>query len=229
MIKKLIIPILLSTFLLSLAFIFVAKAENQLAWSFDREGISVKVYTPPQAYPNDTITITVLVEATKDLKNVYVAALIFGSKSKGYGNWSTFATFVNYTDLSPGNSTAESYSLKIPSEVNPGLIYSYIHCRWTVYQQLFPEDHTKDGSFSVTYLKNKPFEELEVAYRELNASYNLLNASYNSLNNSYMNLESKYLGELGSTKNMMYVFIVTTVVSAASAVFFVIRRPKKWW
>lgn len=229
-IKKLLISTLLSTFLLSLVFSFVAKADTQKpAWRCEGEGIKVNVYTPHQAYPNDTITITVIVEATKDLKDIYVAALIAGSKSEGYGNWTTFVTFVNYTDLPSGNSTAKSQSLKIPPDVDPGLIHSYIRCRWTVSQQPFPEDYIKDGSFSVTYLRNRPFEEVQLAYSELNAGYSTLNSSYNSLNASYNELESKHLGELGNTTNLMYVFVVTTVVSAASAVFFLIRRPKKSW
>lgn len=228
--KKLLISTLLSTFLLSLVFSFVAKADTQKpAWGFKWEGINVNVYSPPQAYPNDTITITVTVEATRDLKDIYVAALISGSKSEGYANWTTFVTFVNYTDLPLGNSTAKSQNLQIPHDVDPGLIHSYIRCRWTVSQQPFPEDYTKDGSFTMTYLGNRPFEELQLAYSELNASHNILNSSYNSLNASYNELESEYSGELGNTRNLMYVFVVTTVVFAASAVFFLMTRPKKSW
>jgi len=229
-IKKLLISTLLITFLLSLVFSFVAKAGTQkTAWRCEGEGIKVNVYTPNQAYPNDTITVTVIVEATKNLKDIYVAALIAGSKSEGYGNWTTFVTFINYTDLLSGNSTTKSQSLKIPPDVDPGLIHSYIRCRWTVSQQPFPEDYTKDGSFSVTYLRNRPFEEVQLAYSELNASYSSLNSSYNSLNASYNELESKNSGELSNATNLMYVFVVTTVVSAASAVFFLIRRPNKSW
>ena len=261
--KEIIIPLLI-LFLLPLASISVAKAETRLVWSFDWEGMDVEVYAPYQAYPGDTITIRVRVEAKEDLQDVYVRVWLYGSKFQGYGIWSTNILVLYYVDLSTGVVRDQNFNVDVSSDVSPGLIYSHTYCTWKVYRILWWEDRSLDNSFRVTYLKNKAYEELQVAYSDLlddyntliatydnllddydsvcsdydtleadydsmESSYNNLETSYNSLNSTCNELESKHdtlTADLGTTRNLSYILIITTIVFIATTVFFAIRKPR---
>ena len=189
--KEIIIPLLI-LFLLPLASISVAKAETRLVWRFDWEGMDIEVYAPYQAYPGDTITIRVRVEAKEDLQDVYVRVWLYGSRLEGYAEWNYQFSVLFDVDLSTGVVRDQNFNVQIPSDVSPGLIYSHTYCTWKVYRILWWEDRSRDNSFRVTYLKNKAYEELQVAYSNLWDDYNTLLANYNALNSSYYGLKSSY-------------------------------------
>ena len=210
-------------FLLSLAFVSVAKAETRLVWSFDWEGIDIRIYAPPQAYPGDNITLQTIVESTEVLKNVYVTIGIHGSISEGSDEWTDYIKVLEDDDFSIGEfNDPQNFNVSIPANVSSGLIYGHIYCTWKVYRVPVWKDRSCEDSFEVTYLKSREFEQLQ-------EMYNTLNGTYNSLLGNYTELESKYEGELGTARNLMYVFVATTVVSAATAFFFLLRRPKTVW
>ena len=190
-------------------------AENQarLAWIYESEGISIQVYAPSQAYAGEVVPLTVEVNATEHLLDVYVLLDIFGSKYGNCSYWNTTSFKVVWDeDLVAGEGMTRKYNLEVPSDADPGLVYGYMICKWKTPSL---KDYSEYVSFSVTYLRNKAFEELQNKYEELNASYS--------------ELESKHQGELGATRNVMYLFVATTVVSAATAFILLVRRPKRLW
>ena len=66
-------------------------------------------------------------------------------------------------------------------------------------------------------------------YNSLESSYSNLETNYNSLNSDYNDLNSKHdtlMSDLGFTKNLSYVFIITTLIFIASTVYLAMRRPK---
>lgn len=227
--KKPVISLLLSTFLLSLAFGFVANAETQLVWSSpdEWEGIDVEIYAPHQTYPGDNITIRVKVGATKNLNDTYLTVRIYGSKSEGNDSWTTYVYILSGEDLPIGAVLDQNFTLNIISDVSPGSIYGHIYCLWNVVFPV-PKGYSQEDSFEVTYSKSKEFEELKAQFEELNASYYELNGTYNSLLANYTKLKN-YKSELGSTRNLMYVFVATTVVSAATVFILLIKKPKRVW
>lgn len=59
--------------------------------------------------------------------------------------------------------------------------------------------------------------------------YNQLSSLYRNLNSTYIDLQSKQqatVNELNWTRNLTYVFILTTIASIASAIYFAIRKTK---
>jgi predicted nuclease with TOPRIM domain len=73
------------------------------------------------------------------------------------------------------------------------------------------------------------YHSLEVDYNSLESSYSSLETDYNSLNSDYTDLNSKHdtlMSDLGFTKNLSYVFIVTTLIFIASTVYLAMKRPK---
>lgn len=228
--KKSMAPFLLLTvFILTIASTAVAQSTNEEkdmrnVYSINRYGLVVNIDAPYQADPGKNISITVRTEAHGDIEGLYIEYIYL--KIYGLVNETNEILLGNFTHLE--NSTLDfqqvyerSHTIIISNETSPGLIYGRIWCKWKCVS-VGVEGEISNAGFVVTYIKNKEYEKLYEDYQELNSTYW-------SLHDNYTNLESNYLGELGNTRNMMYVFVVTTVVSAASAVFFVIRRPKKWW
>jgi archaellum component FlaC len=179
-------------FLLSFIVPSINATETRLVWTFFWEGINVEIYTPYQAYPNQTMTIRVRVEATEDLQDVTIRFRIYGSKSEGYLSWfNSFYAFYN-VDLSSGIVEDQYFNVSIPEDVDPGLIYSQTSCSWKVWRESSWQSQSNDGVFRVTYLRNKPYEDLQVAYNQLLANYDLLQTNYNELLANYSSLLSSY-------------------------------------
>jgi len=189
--KQVTIPILAIS-LLILAYLPIVKAETRLVWSFDWEGMDVEVYAPYQAYPGDTITVRVRVEAKEDLEDVYIRVWLYGSKSEGFETWTKYIIVLYYVDLSKGVVRDQNFDVDIPSDVSPGLIYSHTYCDWKVWRWPSWRDRSLDDSFIVTYLKNKAYEDLQKAYNKLLNDYNALQVKYNKLLNDYNTLLAKY-------------------------------------
>jgi len=198
----------------------IADNQARLAWLYEPEGISIQVYAPPQAYPGDVVPLTVKVNATEDLLDVYVILEIFGSKYENCSHWNTTSFKVLWNEnLNASEGVTKEYNLEVPSDADPGLVYSYIICKWMT---LDLDEYSKYDSFSVTYLENKDFETLRNEYAELQNKYEDLNASYTEL-------KSKHQSEIGSTRNLVYILAATTIVSAITAFILLMRRPKRLW
>lgn len=186
--KKVLIVAPLLVFLFQLTLCSGA-SETRRVWGFDWERMKVDVYAPYQAHPNDTLTIRVRVEAKENLRNVTVLVRLYGCKSEGYEGWNASFYALYHVDLSSEVVQDQDFDIRIPSDVSPGLVYCHTSCIWH-----WPPwtERSYDGVFMVTYLKNKPCEDLQVDYNDLLNEYNNLLAVYNSLNATYTSLLSDY-------------------------------------
>lgn len=197
----------------------VSEPQARLIWTYETEDILIEVYAPSQAYPGDVVPISVEVDATADLLDVYVILEVFGSKHENCSHWNTTSFDVLWSeDLGLGEEITEKRDLEVPSDADPGLVYGSIVCKWMT---LDLQGHLEYDSFSVTYLKNKTFEELQNEHAELQDTYTGLNASYTELN-------SKHRSEIGDARNLLYLFVATTVISSATVFILLTRKPRLW-
>jgi len=178
--------------LLPFALITVARTESRHVWSFDWEGFDVEVDAPYQAYAGDTITIGVRTEAKKDLRDVSVELRLYGSKLDGYDGWTDNISVLNGERLRSGAILDQNFKVSIPSDVSPGLIYGHAYCKWKVGKTYFYLPRELDDSFTVTYLKNKAYEDLQEAYSDLLNDYDGLLANYGDLLDDYDTLLANY-------------------------------------
>ena len=179
-------------FVLSFIVLPTNAAEARLVWTFYWEGIDVQVYAPHEAYPNATVTIRIRVEAREQLRNVTIHFRVYGTKSKGYILWYNSLYALRNVDLPFGVVEDQYFDVDIPEDVDPGLIYSETSCSWMVQRELSWQDQYREGAFRVTYLRNKPYEDLQVAYNQLLADYNSLLSNYNQLLADYDSLQTGY-------------------------------------
>jgi len=216
----------LSMLLLTLTYGAVVRAtpeERRTVYEIDSLGLKVSIVAPYLAYPGENITVTVNVtaEASGDIDVEYIHVNIYGLRNETEEISPPLADI--YISTVPYQ---HDHIITIPNDTSPGLLYGIIE--WGEWSVQFPGGGMKvtienppPAGFVVTYVKNLELEELQAAYDELNATHNSLLANYTKSKN--------YKGELGSTRNLMYIFVATTVVSAATAVVLLMRRPKRSW
>jgi hypothetical protein len=198
---KKIVAVVALMFVLSFIVSSTSAIEPRLIWTFYWEGIDVQIYAPYQAYSNDTMTIRIRVEAREELQDVTLRMRMYGSKSQGYLGWFYSFYALQNVDLSHGVVEDQYFDVDIPDDVDPGLVYSQTSCSWKVQRESSWQDQLNDGVFRVTYLRNKTYEDLQVAYNQLLADHNSLVSSYNTLQTDYDSLQTKYnnLQTLNST------------------------------
>jgi hypothetical protein len=100
--------------------------------------------------------------------------------------------------------------------ISPGLTYGIISCEWELTDSSLK---IPPSGFAVTYIQNIELEQLQ-------AEYDKLNAMRQSLVQNFTELESNFEGEEGSTRNLMYVFVLTTVVAIITVVVLLITKPQ---
>jgi len=169
-------------------------AETRLIWDLDWEGINVKIYAPHQAYPNDKMAIRIIVEAREDLQDVIVRFEIYGSRSEGYILWFRPLDALENIDLSSGAVEDQYFNVSIPDDVDPGLIHGHIYCSWKVWRDSSWQEQSVNffDAHRVTYLRNKPYEDLQVAYTQLLANYSQLLKDYGYLQTIYGDLQTNH-------------------------------------
>ena len=215
--KVVVLSLGLSMLLLTLTYGAAVRAtpeERRPVYSTDFLGLEVIVEAPYLAYPGENITVTVNVtaEASALARVEYIHVNIYGLRNET-------------EEISPPladiyiNTVPYQYDhiITIPNDTSPGLLYGTIE--WGKWSVQFPGgevtiENPPPAGFVVTYVKNVELDELQVTYDELLANYTKL---------------KNYKSELGSTRNLMYIFVATTVVSAATAFILLMRRPKRLW
>ena len=208
-------------FLSTLGFSGIGKSAPEEAHSvyyLEYIGLEIDIWAPNQAYPGD-INVTVKTKAAVEQQPVYVKYV--NVDFYGVVNATTEVSLAKIVHLENSSLSFHEveYNITIPDYISAGLTYGEISCEWDFMGA--PQKISPSG-FALTYIKDIAFEELQADYEELNATYH-------STLEDYEELESKYKGEVDSTRNLMYVFVVTTIIAAITVGILLIRKPKKVW
>jgi hypothetical protein len=212
--------IALCTLLVTLTFSGVATAapeDSERVYDLEYGGLIVDIRAPVQAYPGDTITVTVKAEAKTDLYIDYITIKLYGMLD---ATNNVTLREINHLETTVFTSTYEiDYNITIPENMSPGLTYGIVSCEWELMGS--PQKIPSSG-FASTYVRNADLEQLQTDYNQLNSTYQTLLENYNEL-------ESNIQVELDSTRNYMYIFVVTTVIAAITVVVLLMRKPQKIW
>ena len=210
----------LCALLVTLAFSGIVQAAPEDASSvYDLEygGLKVDILAPTQAYPGDTITVTVNAEAITPLFVKYIRVTLYGALNATDNVTLREITHLKNTSFS--SSDEMQYNVTIPSNMSPGLTFGIISCEWELMGA--PQKIPQSG-FPLTYVRNMDLEQLQTEYEQLNATYQ-------SMLQNQTDLESNLQGEVDSTRNLMYIFVATTVVASITVLVLLMRKPKKIW
>lgn len=218
----------LCTFLLTVAFCGVGKAapeETQSVYDVTYGGLRLVVTAPVEAYPGETITVTVKTTAS-DVPQIYINYI--NLKFCGAVNATTTVTFEQIAHLdSVFVSTNETqYNITIPDNISPGLTFGKISCEWKALGVSF---EIPSSGFALTYIKDAEFEQLQAEYNELNATHQSMLQNYTEMESTYNEWKTGLKEEADSTRNLMYIFLATTIVASITVVVLLMRKPKKVW
>jgi hypothetical protein len=194
-----------------------APEETQDVYYLEYGGLKIDIKAPVQAYAGENITVTVKTEAV--ISQIYIKYInidLYGIVNATNKIYLDQITLLTNSSLS---SYEAQYNVTIPANISPGLTYGIISCEWELMGS--PQKIPPSG-FALTYIQNVELEQLQTKYEELNATYQA------SLQN-YTEMESDLAGELGSTRNLLYIFVATTVVASITVIVLLIRKPKRVW
>jgi len=219
--KVLVLSLSLSILLLTLTYGAVEGAtseERRSVYEMDSLGLKVNIAAPYVANPGENITVTINVtaEASTGIEFEYIHISICGLRNETEEIVPPLEDLYIYMYTVPYQ---HDHIIPIPNDTSPGLLYGVIE--WGEWSMQFPGGGMKvtienppPSGFVVTYVKNLELEELQADYDELLANYTKL---------------ENYQSDLGSTRNLMYLFVATTIVAAATAFVLLMRRPKRLW
>lgn len=189
--------------------------ERRTVYSMDFLGLKVSVVAPYLADPLENVTVSVIAEASGNIDIDYIHLNVYGLRNET----EEFSLLELSISAVPHQG---DYVITIPRDTSPGLVYGKIDWKWyTESQGMGVTIAPPPAGFIVTYIKDLELEELQTAYYELNSTYNILLANYTGLKNNE--------DELGTTRNVVYIFVATTIVAAATVLILLMRRPKRDW
>ena len=198
---------------------YAAPQGTQTVTPLDYGGLRIDITAPVQARPGDNITVTVKTSAS-DVQQVfinYISLELYGAINAT--NRVPLAQIDHLHDVAL-SSHQTNYTITIPDDLSPGLTYGEVSCDWKALGVSF---EILSSGFVLTYIEDVALEQLQTDYNDLNATHQTILKEYNEL-------KSQVTGETSdSTRNLMYVFILTTVVASITVVVLLMRKPKKVW
>jgi hypothetical protein len=205
--------------------------ERKVCYSLNRGGLLIEIIAPIQAWPGDTINITINGEASTEIYIEFINAAISCLKDNLTETSIGTINFLENFDFSSGENYNQHYEVAIPEDALPGLIYGKLQYRWYIKGDIRTYVDDVDA-FQVTFVQNKAYEELRQAYDALNSFAEDLQANYTSLEANYTDLQQKYQQIADSqiaqdnATGLMYLFIITTGIFVVTTALLIIRRPK---
>ena len=212
---------MLCTFLITFAFIGIGRAapeETQNVYYLEYAGLKIEVSAPVKAYIGESIAVTVNTESVvPEIFIKYININLYGRVEAT--TEISLDQIIHLTNSYLSSSYKAQYNVKIPENISPGLTYGIINCEW---EFMGSSQKIPNSGFVLTYIQGMELEQLQAEFDELNATHQ-------SLIQNFTELESTLEGEVGSTRNLLYVFVATTVVGSITVVVLLMRKPKTVW
>lgn len=216
--NKLSVITICSFFLIFIFFgpIVTATEGEKNVCSIEYGGLKINIKAPIQVYPGESIGVTINTEAVSQVNIEYIHVIIYGLT-----NATSEVVLANITHLENSSLALyeADYNVSIPERISPGLIYGILSCKWDFMGA--PQKIPSSG-FAMTYVNNVALENLQMEYDELNTIHQ-------SIIQNYTELESDFEEEVGSSRNLSYIFIATTIIAIITVIVLLMRKPKKVW
>ena len=108
----------------------------------------------------------------------------------------------------------------------PGTMMFFGNMTTPEYEQLQSRYDALQSNYSSL---SAEYDNLVATHNSLQANFNALNSTCTALQNSHEELQSQQevlTDELGTLRNLNYLFIATTIVFTVATIFFAVRKPK---
>lgn len=239
-VRHMFVYLLLFSFALTFVRTAVAQSTDEMQnfLSKDYAGISIRVNATKVTVPNASVTVDLWVNCTATGVEIDCLDLsLYGFRNGQEKTLLNATSVLTNTSLSFTNITEYVYDLQVPSDVW-GVTQGELHVEYLVVDQIV----MRDESFTMTFVRNVYWEELERQFQALHEAYQLLNGTYWDLNGTYALLNQTYwelqqnytslqgiTSELDGTRRVVAILVVTTVFFIATTAYLVIRKPRQYW
>jgi chaperonin cofactor prefoldin len=213
--------------------------------------------TSCELYPDDILALKARIEAKKNIYFSYFKLEVYGVKKIGDQRVSCLIgnlTLMKDVELVRGAVRTEDFELLMPKDVSPGIAYAIASTFFAeggktneLVTVILPGTYLYDV-FTIAYLKDKAYEDLQKGYEDLQreakklsedyeklkaefneykASHSYTNEEVEGLKKNYKELQSEYetlKSEVGIAKALNYSLIAIVVVLIATTAYLTIRR-----
>ncbi len=238
--KYMLVCLLVSSFALTFVQTAVAQSADEMQnfLSKDYAGISIRVNATKETVPNGNMTVDLWINCTATGVEIDRLDLnIYGFRNGQEKTLLNVTSVLTNTSLPFTNITEYVYDLQVPRDVW-GVTQGELHVEYLVVDQIV----VRDESFTMTFVRNVYWEELERQFQALHEAYQLLNGTYWDLNGTYALLNQTYwelqqnytslqgiTSELDGTRRVVAILVVTTVFFIATTAYLVLRKPRQYW
>ena len=210
------------------------------SYEYGLYNLKIHVENPPEAYPDQNLTINVTAEASAKLVINYTAIELYtfnGSTMNG----ESFAhiEFINYSTplfLSGGQSLYKtSYNETIPgSALN--VVYGKLSLVWTEMGTEESTAYTRQTTFIVASVYNPELQRLTDLIPKLQKQNAILRRNVTDVNdtlaqtlNDLADAKNQYEGDIGNTRSVATLLGVTTVFFVATTAYLIMKKPKDYF
>lgn len=208
--------------------------------------LTVEIKYPLEAFPNQTISVNVTIEALVNLtvNQLKIELHTFNNSTmrEEVFNYLTYIEKENPVPLNSFELWNETANVTIPLHAS-SVVYGKLVLEWGKKGTEGWETIGRESTFIMTYLRNPELErlkskvaELKEENAELNGNITALNDTIRELNNSLTELlnnltkiENRYKGELSGTRSVITILAITTIFFVATTAYLFLRRPKQYW
>jgi len=205
--------------------------ERKICYSLNWGVFRIEIVAPVQAWPGDTINITINAEASTEIHIEFINAVVSCLKDNLTETPIGTINFLENFDFSSGEKYEQHYEVSISVDALPGLIHGKLQYSWYIKGDIRTYFEDVDV-FQVTFVQNKAYEELRQAYDALNGFAEDLEANYTSLEANYTDLQQKFQQITdnqivqNNATGLMYLFLITTGIFVVTTILLIVRRPK---
>jgi len=210
------------------------------SYEYGLYNLKIHVENPPEAYPDQNLTINVTAEASAKLTINYTAIELYtlnGSTMNG----ESFAhiEFINYNNplfLSGGQSSYKtSYNETIPASAL-NVVYGKLTLVWTEMGTEESNAYTRQTTFIVASVYSPELQRLTDLLPKLQKQNAILRRNVTDMNdtlaqtlNDLADAKNHYEGDIGNTRSVATLLGVTTVFFVATTAYLIMRKPKDYF
>jgi hypothetical protein len=210
------------------------------SYEYGLYNLKIHIENPPEAYPDQNLTINVTAEATARLTINYTAIELYTfNGSTMNGESFAYIEFINYSNplfLSGGQSSYKtSYNETIPASAL-NVVYGKLTLVWTEMGTEESNAYTRQTTFIVASVYSLELQRLTDLVPKLQKQNAILRRNVTDMNdtlaqtlNDLADAKNHYEGDIGNTRSVATLLGVTTVFFVATTAYLIMRKPKDYF
>jgi hypothetical protein len=210
------------------------------SYEYGLYNLKIRVENSPEAYPNQSITLNMTVEASAKLAINYTAIELYTLNSSTMkGEKFAYIEFINYSNpmsLSGGQPPYKiSYDATVPASAF-NVIYGKLTLDWKEMGTEESNTYTRQTTFIMASVYNPELERMRDLLPKLQIQNAILRRNMTDMNdtltqalNDLTDARNRYEGDMSNTRSVVTLLGITTVFFVATTVYLIMKKPKDYF